>query len=118
MVAAGGRDCARIQTRPETGRHQRMSVDLAADRYTLRSSMGTARGGGMAGGSMQAPDVLAAAAAAGTVADIAGLLRELRRRHARRSRDSPLTYRELAARTGWSTAAIGEYFAGRTLPPT
>src|SRR5262249_41897728 len=53
-----------------------------------------------------------------TVADIARLLRDLRRRHARQSRDSPLTYRELAAKTGWSQSAIGEYFAGRTLPPT
>jgi tetratricopeptide (TPR) repeat protein/transcriptional regulator with XRE-family HTH domain len=72
----------------------------------------------MAGGSAQIWDVVRAAAAAHTVADVAGLLRELRRRHARQRRDSPLTYRELAARTGWSQSAIGEYFAGRTLPPT
>lgn len=72
----------------------------------------------MAGEPVQASDVLQAAAAAHTVADIAGLLRDLRRRHARWRRDSPLTYRELAARTGWSQAAIGEYFTGRTLPPT
>src|SRR5690606_13126215 len=32
--------------------------------------------------------------------------------------DAELTYRELAERTGWSVAAIGEYFAGTTLPPT
>jgi len=72
----------------------------------------------MAGGSEQVGDVLAAAAAACTVADIAGLLRDLRRRHARQRRDTPLTYRELAVRTGWSQSAIREYFAGRTLPPT
>lgn len=50
--------------------------------------------------------------------DFAGLLRDLRRRHARSRRDSSLTYRELAARTGWSQTAIAEYFTGRTLPPT
>ena len=53
-----------------------------------------------------------------TLADLAGLLRKLRRRHARTSRDSELTYRELAAKTGWSPTAIAEYFTGRTLPPT
>jgi tetratricopeptide (TPR) repeat protein/transcriptional regulator with XRE-family HTH domain len=52
------------------------------------------------------------------VADLAELLRALRRRHARRRRDSELTYRELAARTGWSHTAIAEYFTGKTLPPT
>ena len=72
----------------------------------------------MAGGAAQTSDLVAAAAVAQTVADIAVLLRELRRRHARQSHDSQLTYRELAAKTGWSQAAIGEYFAGRTLPPT
>ena len=29
-----------------------------------------------------------------------------------------MTYRELAAKTGWSLAVIGEYFTGRTLPAT
>src|ERR1700759_483105 len=53
-----------------------------------------------------------------TVADLAGLLRTLPRRHARTSRDSELTYRELAAKTGWSPTAIAEYLTGRTLPPT
>lgn len=53
-----------------------------------------------------------------TLGDLAGLLRSLRRRHARASRDSELTYRELAARTGWSVTAIAEYFTARTLPPT
>jgi hypothetical protein len=49
---------------------------------------------------------------------LAELLRQLRRRDARRRGDSELTYRELAARTGWSHAVIGEYFTGRALPPT
>src|SRR5262245_11243590 len=53
-----------------------------------------------------------------TVPELARLLRQLRRREARRRGDSELTYRELAARTGWSQAAIGEYFVGKTLPPT
>jgi transcriptional regulator with XRE-family HTH domain len=52
-----------------------------------------------------------------TLDELAGLLRTLRRRHARRRRDRELSYREIAARTGWSHTAIGEYFAGRTLPP-
>ncbi|NUR62098.1 MAG: helix-turn-helix transcriptional regulator, partial [Catenulispora sp.] len=59
-----------------------------------------------------------AAARASSLEDVAGLLRALRRRHARAQRDSALTYRELAARTGWSLAAIAEYFTARTLPPT
>jgi hypothetical protein len=53
-----------------------------------------------------------------TASDLGRLLRELRRREARRRGGSPPTYRELAARTGWSLGAIGEYFAGRVLPPT
>jgi tetratricopeptide (TPR) repeat protein len=53
-----------------------------------------------------------------TLDDLAGLLRSLRRRHARANRDSELTYRELAAKTGWSVTAIAEYFTARTLPPT
>jgi tetratricopeptide (TPR) repeat protein len=71
----------------------------------------------MPGRSAQAKDITSDAAAASTVADVARLLRELRRRYARQQRDSPLTYRELAAKTGWSQAAIAEYFSGRTLPP-
>ncbi|MEV4759681.1 tetratricopeptide repeat protein [Micromonospora sp. NPDC049559] len=50
--------------------------------------------------------------------DLAGLLRALRRRHARQRRDGELTYRELAALTGWSVAAVAEYLTGKTLPPT
>jgi len=53
-----------------------------------------------------------------TVAELAELLRALRRRHARRRQDRELTYRELAARTGWSHTAIAEYFSGKTLAPT
>ena len=59
-----------------------------------------------------------AMARAQSLEDVAGLLRALRRRHARAQRDSALTYRELAQRTGWSQAAIAEYFTARTLPPT
>ena len=57
-------------------------------------------------------------AGARTLEDLALLLRALRRRYARGTRDSELTYRELASRTGWSPTAIAEYFTARTLPPT
>jgi tetratricopeptide (TPR) repeat protein/transcriptional regulator with XRE-family HTH domain len=53
-----------------------------------------------------------------TIADLAAVLRQLRRRDARLRSDSQLTYRELAARTGWAHSMIGDYFAGKTLPPT
>jgi transcriptional regulator with XRE-family HTH domain len=53
-----------------------------------------------------------------TLAGLAELLRTLRRRHARQRRDSELTYRAIAARTGWSHTAVAEYFTGKTLPPT
>jgi NB-ARC domain len=49
---------------------------------------------------------------------LAGLLRALRRRHGRQRGDTPLTYRELAARTGWAHGIIGDYFSGKRLPPT
>lgn len=52
-----------------------------------------------------------------TVADLGTLLRALRRREARRRTGTPLTYRELAARAGWSHGIIGEYVSGRVLPP-
>ena len=52
------------------------------------------------------------------MADLGGLLRQLRRRQARQGGEATLTYRELAARTGWSRGIIGEYFAGNVLPPT
>ena len=77
----------------------------------------------MMGGSVQnspepADALVEAAAAVQSLAELAELLRALRRRHARAHRDSSLTYRELAQRSGWSQAAIAEYFTGRTLPPT
>jgi len=53
-----------------------------------------------------------------TPAELARTLRELRRREARRRGGGELTYRELAARTGWSHGIVGEYLAGRILPPT
>ena len=53
-----------------------------------------------------------------TVADLAHLLRQLRRREARRADGAPLTYRQIAAKTGWSHGIIGEYLSGRVLPPT
>jgi hypothetical protein len=52
------------------------------------------------------------------LADLAAVLRQLRRRHARQRGDSPLTYRELAGRTGWALGVIGDYFAGKALPST
>jgi tetratricopeptide (TPR) repeat protein len=53
-----------------------------------------------------------------TVPELARLLRQLRRREARRRDGTALTYRELAAKTGWSHAIIGEYLTGAALPPT
>ncbi|MGH4033526.1 NB-ARC domain-containing protein [Actinomycetota bacterium Odt1-20B] len=53
-----------------------------------------------------------------TVEELGVVLRQLRRRAARQRGDSQLTYRELAARTGWAHGVIGAYFAGKTLPPT
>ena len=53
-----------------------------------------------------------------TAADLGRLLRQLRRRQARQTGETTLTYRELAATTGWSRGIIGEYFGGNILPPT
>lgn len=53
-----------------------------------------------------------------TTAELARLLRELRRRHARRLGRAEPSYRELAEATGWSHGIIGEYLTGRVLPPT
>jgi tetratricopeptide (TPR) repeat protein len=53
-----------------------------------------------------------------TLADLARVLRGLRRRLARQQGGPELTYRELAAMTGWSHGIIGEYLTGRVLPPT
>ena len=67
----------------------------------------------------QADDrLLLDAVRAQTVEDLAGLLRALRRRHARRQGRRELPYRTLAAMTGWSHTAVAEYLTGRTLPPT
>lgn len=51
-------------------------------------------------------------------ADLPRLLRDLRRRHARRRGTPEITYRELARRTGWSLGVIAGYFSGSVLPPT
>lgn len=64
----------------------------------------------------QSPD-LSGLAGVRTLDELAAALRALRRRHARRRRDSELTYREIAARTGWSHTTIGEYLTGKTLAP-
>jgi tetratricopeptide (TPR) repeat protein len=53
-----------------------------------------------------------------TIGGLAALLRQLRRREARLEGATPLTYRELAGKTGWSHGILGEYFTGRVLPPT
>lgn len=53
-----------------------------------------------------------------TAEALAVLLRQLRRRAARRDGGAQITYRQLAARTGWAHGVIGDYFAGKTLPPT
>ncbi len=53
-----------------------------------------------------------------TLHDLALLLRQLRRRDARWREQPESTYRELAAKTGWSHATVGEYFTGKALPPT
>jgi len=58
------------------------------------------------------------AAGVQTLAELAALLRELRRRHAREEGGAGFTYRDLAAATGWSHGIIGEYMSGRVLPPT
>ena len=63
-------------------------------------------------------EISEAAGRARSIEDVAELLRALRRRHARANRDSSLTYRELAQRTGWSLTAIAEYLTGHTLPRT
>ncbi|MEH1030315.1 tetratricopeptide repeat protein [Micromonospora profundi] len=62
-------------------------------------------------------EVARGGAEAQTLHDLAGLLRQLRRREARQQGETRLTYRQLAAKTGWSRGIIGEYFAGNILPP-
>ena len=53
-----------------------------------------------------------------TLPDLARMLRQLKRRDARRRGGAELSYRALAARTGWSAGIIAHYFTGKTLPPT
>jgi hypothetical protein len=53
-----------------------------------------------------------------TLTDLAGVLRLLRRREARRRNGVQLSYRALAILTGWSPAIIGFYLTGRVLAPT
>src|SRR4051812_47233658 len=50
--------------------------------------------------------------------DLAQLLRHLRRRQARQRSGPEVTYRALAARTGWSIGILAGYFGGQVLPPT
>jgi tetratricopeptide (TPR) repeat protein/transcriptional regulator with XRE-family HTH domain len=116
-TAAGGGSADR-RTTANIGEHLSITNGLA-----LRCAWRRTRDvGGEAvahGSDQQAPDPLARSTAeAQTVEDLAELLRTLRRRHARQHWDGELTYRELAAKTGWSHTAIAEYFTGRTLPPT
>jgi hypothetical protein len=63
-------------------------------------------------------DALGEARSVETVGQLSGLLRVLRRRQARQRDDHQLTYRELAGATGWARGVIGDYFAGKVLPPT
>ncbi|MET7419246.1 tetratricopeptide repeat protein [Dactylosporangium sp. NPDC005555] len=58
------------------------------------------------------------AVAVGTMEQLARLLRDLRLRQSGREGHPRLTYRRIAARTGWSHGIVGEYLAGRVLPPT
>ena len=51
------------------------------------------------------------------VPDLPGMLRRLRRREARRRGGAELTYRDLAATTGWSLGIVAQYFSGKSLPP-
>jgi tetratricopeptide (TPR) repeat protein len=53
-----------------------------------------------------------------TPEDLAEALRRLRRREARQRSLAELTYREIAAKTGWSIGIIGAYFTGKAIPPT
>lgn len=100
--------------------HRHTSVDLAWGGFILHGM--TAKGSEQATGNSrlgQGVDTLVQRARqVRSAAELAQLLRALRRRHARRRHDSELTYRELATRTGWSHAAVAQYLTGRTLPPT
>ena len=45
-----------------------------------------------------------------TLPDLARMLRQLRRRDARRRGGAEVSYRALATKTGWSTGIIAHYF--------
>lgn len=64
------------------------------------------------------PDVAARAATVHTRADLARLLRDLRRREARERGGRELTYQQVADLAGWSVAVTGEYLTGAKLPST
>lgn len=66
----------------------------------------------------QEPDDALLPEGAENLADLARALRQLRRRHARRNSDTELSYRELAAKSGYAHGVIGDYFTGKVLPPT
>lgn len=66
---------------------------------------------------MEHETVIADARTATSTVELGALLRQLRTRQARRRRAPVLTYRELAARTGWSHGIVGAYLAGKVLPP-
>src|SRR5690349_15111683 len=53
-----------------------------------------------------------------TLAELASTLRNLRRREARQREGAELTYRQLAAKAGWSHAVVADYLTGKVLPPT
>ncbi len=53
-----------------------------------------------------------------TLPELARMLRQLRRRDARRRGGAEVSYRAIASKTGWSTGIIAHYFTGKTLPPT
>jgi transcriptional regulator with XRE-family HTH domain len=53
-----------------------------------------------------------------TIDDLRRLLRELRRREARRRDGSERTYRDLAAKAGWSHGLVAAYLTGKILPST
>jgi len=49
--------------------------------------------------------------------DLIQMLRQLRLREARHRGGPMLTYRDLAARTGWSLGIVAQYFSGKSLHP-
>jgi tetratricopeptide (TPR) repeat protein len=53
-----------------------------------------------------------------TVEELGEVLRQLRRRYARRHNTPELTVRELARRSGYAYGVISEYLSGKTLAPT